>query len=477
MAFRIVCRISFLFTFGIFSCTQIAAGADRAVSKSTLQQLTTLSPGASLTLDAFPAGPEQTATIRFRRVQIYSDDAQMYAITPAGEQKIPRSRLIFLRGRSDDTSVRVAMSLNPDGSFASGDGSSAVGSFLLKGRVDKKGTLTLASQPLKSALPSENAFEFTCANDNIKMKVHSLGANAVGDLGERLRLAARIAASSPTTTASQLRTATIAIDTDSLFMSRLFGNDTTKATNWIAGMFNSMNTMYENDLQVELLIGTTILRTSSASDPYTAMQPSGTSSTTMSTNLNIFGNYWKSNNASVSRSFAMLLSGQIASTSNSCSSSGIAWLDQYCQKGFSNGGNTVGSYSVTQVCTSINIDPNGVFDSRVVGHEIGHNFGASHTHCTNISNGSAPAANNTIDQCFNQESASGCYAGVTSCPAAGHGSIMSYCNFTSVSGCAGGTQNALQFHPTQINDVLLPDIANHTPSCLSNDQIFADGFQ
>ncbi|MEO8804051.1 MAG: hypothetical protein ABI375_11930, partial [Rudaea sp.] len=157
MNFRLGSRPLFLVTFGLLICAQIATAADRSVDKSTVQRLSTLSPDASLTLDAFPAGPKQTATIRFRRVQIYSADAKLYAASPGDRQEIPRSRLIFLRGRSDDGTVRVAMSLNPDGSFDSGDGSSAVGSFVLKGRVDKKGALTLASQSLESTLPSENA--------------------------------------------------------------------------------------------------------------------------------------------------------------------------------------------------------------------------------------------------------------------------------------------------------------------------------
>jgi len=51
---------------------------------------------------------------------------------------------------------------------------------------------------------------------------------------------------------------------------------------------------------------------------------------------------------------------------------------------------------------------------------------------------------------------------------------MSYCN---ISGC--GAQNQLHFHSTHINQVLLPDIASHTPSCLGAalpDEIFKNGF-
>ena len=116
-------------------------------------------------------------------------------------------------------------------------------------------------------------------------------------------------------------------------------------------MFNTMNTMYENNLQVQLLIGTTILRTNSATDPYANFAQGAADST----KLNFFANYWKTNESTVPRAFATLLSGLNASTTNSCSASGIAEIDAYCNTSF--------SYSVNQVCTSINIDPNGAFDA------------------------------------------------------------------------------------------------------------------
>jgi len=178
-------------------------------------------------------------------------------------------------------------------------------------------------------------------------------------------------------------------------------------------MFNTMNTMYENDLQVQLLIGTTILRTSAASDPYTAMLPNNPAAdpqgTRMPTNLNIFGAYWKNNENAVPRAFTTMLSGQIASSGGGCSAAGIAWVDEYCQKGFTSGSNTVGSFNLTQVCTNLGVDPNGTFDARIVGHEIGHNFGAAHTHCTDITTGASKVATNTIDACYNGEAGSGCY--------------------------------------------------------------------
>ena len=448
-----------------------ASAAELALSHATMAHLTALKPGEATSLDAFPSGANSAASIRFERVQIYAADAHIYVMTATGKQEVPRSTRVFLRGYANDGSARVAMSLNPDGSFVEGNGTGPEGSFVLQASVDASGASKFAAKPLESTLPAGFQFNFRCGNENQNLDMRSLDMHSGEDLADQLHAATSSVGVAAASSPSAFRFATIGIDTDSLFMSRLFSNNTTSAVNWIAGMFNTMNTMYEGDLQVHLLVGTTILRTSAANDPYTGASDSPSDTH----DLDIFGNYWMTNEGSVQRSFAILLSGQIASTSNSCSAAGIAWVDEYCQDGQTSGADTVGSYSVEQVCTSINIDPNGSFDARIVGHEIGHNFGLFHTHCTNATTGAAKTATNTIDQCYNVEG--GCYSGATSCPAGGAGTIMSYCNFTSVSGCAAGTQNLLQFHPTQINQVLLPLISSNTPSCLRTDEIFPNGFE
>src|SRR5262249_33074325 len=137
-----------------------------------------------------------------------------------------------------------------------------------------------------------------------------------------------------TATSHALRFATVAVDTDNPFMLKLFSNNTSSATSWIASMFNTMNLMYERDLLVRLLIGSTFYQTL-ATDPYTSMTLAGSSDTAMNDNLNIFSNYWMNQHpaGSPSRTFAIMLSGLLPSTSTSCSASGIAWINAYCKTG------------------------------------------------------------------------------------------------------------------------------------------------
>ena len=148
---------------------------------------------------------------------------------------------------------------------------------------------------------------------------------------------------------------------------------------------------------------------------------------------------------------------------------GIAWRNRYCQTQHN------GSYTSTGV-HQLGI---GVASSAfLVGHELGHNFGARHTHCANATNGSGNTGVNTIDQCFAGESGLGCYAGVTSCPTSGPGApagtLMSYCHLRSPQ-CGSG-DNVLQFHPTHVT-LVRNRIAANTPSCVRSEVIFTNGFQ
>ncbi|NJL28535.1 MAG: hypothetical protein HC897_11930, partial [Thermoanaerobaculia bacterium] len=249
--------------------------------------------------------------------------------------------------------------------------------------------------------------------------------------------------------------ATIAVDTDNEWNHKKFANNTTNASNWLADLFTQMNVMYERDVVLRLFQGTTILRLDLDNPPTYNDDPwTVTGSGASITHLNEFGNWWSANQGGVSRVLAMLLSGK---SSNPNSSSGIAWIDGYCETQ-----NTGGGYSVTQTFTA-NISV--LNDVRVIAHELGHNFGSPHTHCY-----SPP-----IDNCYASEA--GCYSGPVSCPG-GPGTMMSYCHFPSGAGGANCGANQIAFHSrtiTLINGL----IAAHTPACVPplSAPIFTDGFE
>lgn len=406
-------------------------------------RLATLPTGAGLVLEGVPDGHGGRADLRFERIEPYAPGARVIRVDAAGEHELPRSRRVHWIGRDAAGTVRGSLSFDPGFGRVTGGGYAPAGAFVWTGERDGE-RLRLHARPLAAVLPPGVVPEVVPGEDGLDS-----GRPFPDALS--LALAGQVPAGSP-------RAAVVAIDTDNEFLSRRFANSTSAASDWIGDLFATMNAMYVSDLNLSLQQGTTYLRT--ATDPYTVTAtPAGSS------NLNEFGGYWQANYASVPRSFAALLSGK---SSSGNSASGIAWINAYCETQ-SQGG----SYSVNQVFTNAQVPV--VYSARIVAHELGHNFGAYHTHCTNASSGAAPTASNTIDRCYSGEG--GCYSGATSCPASGPGApagtVMSYC---SLIGCGNG-QNVLQFHPAQVT-TLSALIAQHTPSCIavSADEVFSDGF-
>lgn len=435
--------------FLLFAASGATAAENGAVrfDADALGRLQRLTPGQSVEVAEFPAGPGVLTVIDFKRIDIYAAGARIVVVDDQGEHEVPRSNRIHLIGHSKDGSTRVGLSFDPDLVNAPyGAGSSPSGAFEIRSqRIDNGWQFSAISA--EAALPTGVTLDYQSNEDSLP------DPNAAPSTFDHL-----VQDNSPL---GALRFAVVAVDTDVSFMSERFSGNTANATAWIAGLFAQLNLMYESDLDVRLLQGTTFLRT--ASDPY-----ANSDSPASSAALNEFGNYWQANYSSggsaVSRAFAMLLSGN---SSSGNSASGIAWINSYCRTAGSGG-----SYSINQVFTNSAI---GISSSAfIVGHELGHNFGAAHTHCSSAADGSYPTSTATIDQC--NTSGTGCYSGPTSCPVSGPGAplgtVMSYCH-VSPSSCG---QNVQQFHPTHVTQ-LRNRVAANTPGCLSlSDVLFANGF-
>ncbi|MCP4250229.1 MAG: hypothetical protein GY778_24560 [bacterium] len=135
------------------------------------------------------------------------------------------------------------------------------------------------------------------------------------------------------------------------------GSNTTNVENAVQSVINNVNIQYERDVEITHRITTIIIRTSSASNPYTTNDSSAL--------LNQVRTEWEANMGHIQRDMAEMFTGRNITGSVI----GIAWLNAVC-----------GSfgYSVVQsdCCGS------GACASDLSAHELGHNWGADHCSCS-----------------------------------------------------------------------------------------------
>ncbi len=378
-------------------------------------------------IDDWPVAPGERAAVALTRFDVYSPEARIWQVGPGGAlTEVPRSRLAFFRGQAEnDPGTRVFVAVDPDartfsGFIAAEEGIQEIHPLReTDPRALASEHLIAAAEPLVSGTDDERSW--TCDQS--------------GAPPEFLDNKAEASTTLPlfTEAITTLHTATIAVDTDNELINNKFGGNVTTATNSIANLFAAMTIIYERDLLIRLLQGTTFLRT--AADPYSSMG-------TTFDKLQEFGNYWNANNGNVTRASATMLSGRGGS-----GASGIAWVDVLCNNG--------SGYNYTQLfLTGTSVTS---AETMVVAHEIGHNFGSPHTHCYNP----------PLDNCYNAEA--GCFAGTKSCPTPTTingvpnvtGTLMSYCHLGGLAGCT--TSNV--FHPGSVA-LLQPKIQSKVNVCI-----------
>ena len=413
--------------------------------------LLALQVDSSLIVEGWPTAPGERSTLELTRMDVYAPGARIVKVEKGKLVDLPRSRLAFFRGLvAEDPDARVMLSVDPDTQSFEGLVSRPEGLLEIRpwGKSPKGTTYLVA------------------ASDSFQLKVE--GQAPVWSCGQRstvldsLALAPEAPWQKSAKAITSLHTATIAVDTDNELMQLKFGNNAAAATNYIAALIASMSVLYERDLLVRLLQGFTILRPSTTADPYNQsctviVQNTTTFCLANGAQLNEFANHWSGGCSGactgVSRALAMMLSGKSTPTT---SASGIATINQLCS--------TSSGYSFSQVFKFGG--STAAHDSKLVGHELGHNFGSPHTHCY-----SPP-----IDTCYNGEA---CYSGPQSCPAPATyngvpnvtGTVMSYCHLT---GCGSFEV----FHPTTVS-LLAPLIQNRVGQCIfpALTPFFSDGFE
>ena len=210
----------------------------------------------------------------------------------------------------------------------------------------------------------------------------------------------------------------IAIDLDFATWSTF--NNVDNATEWALAMMAGVEAIYTQELDGLALLQVSYVHIWQTGDPMNSfVQDAGAM-------LDSFRSTWLNNNSlnSIQRDVTHLLTKR-----TNTGTGGIAYLDVNCSSyayGFSANLTNTSNYNINGY--SWNLD--------VVSHELGHNFGANHTHWCGWPGGA-------IDDCASAEG--GCQDG----PSVGTGTIMSYCHTTS-------TGKTLEFHPLVKTYALVP---------------------
>jgi hypothetical protein len=201
----------------------------------------------------------------------------------------------------------------------------------------------------------------------------------------------------------------VAIDTDTEYTMSAHGGNTVAASQYALLLMGAASTVYDRDLNCKLPVS--YLRLWTGEDPWTQ--------TEMGAQLGQYRDFWVANMGGVSKDLGHHLNGRGLG-------GGVAWVGVACMwqewaYALSSGIGYGFPYPLVD-------HDHGNWEPMVVNHEIGHNFGAPHTH-------------------DHTPPADGC--GLGDCTLAYEGTIMSYCH-----GCAGGMSNvSLRFHEYSITSI------------------------
>ncbi|MBL9140894.1 MAG: hypothetical protein JNK53_03420, partial [Phycisphaerae bacterium] len=350
-----------------------------------------------------PLGPSRTVNVVLSRIDPFTDDAVIVEVVdgPDGkpiERALARPQADFFAGIVEgEADSRVLIARTELG---------------VSGYVhDSQGTYVLSNGPAGANLPLLSYSLTDLPEGTIEWSQWGCGDLPGGEVFMNGNGAGHEGGAAGVTPCRQVR---IAVETDNEFTATL-GNSTAAAA-YAATIFSGVLDIYSRDVSARPQMSYLRLWVTTQ-DPWTA--------TSSGAQLDEFRNYWLANMGSTSRNVAHMMSTRSLG-------GGVAYLSSLCNTfAYGVSGSMSGYFPYPLVNNS-----SQNWDIIVVAHELGHNFGAPHTH-----NYCPPA-----DQCAPSGYFGSCQ---TQQVCINTGTIMSYCHL-----CSGGTGNIqLLFHPQNIASI------------------------
>lgn len=356
----------------------------------------------------------ESKTLVLQRFELFSPTARVVVGTKDGDRTMADPEIVFLRGGvAGKPGSRVFLAVTPD---------SANGLV----RWDDQ-TRVISSDPL-DADAGIGVFDPTTSKAS-RLALAGAGCGALPIQSPHARAIEALieqAAANPTETlrlAASCRLVDIAVETDYEFTSESFGGDTVASAAYAATLLAAVSTIYQTEVGVQLRVS--YLRVWDQNiDPYETNSAIEL--------LYALREHWNTNMRHVHRNVTHLLSSRALDGAG-----GVAWLNALCESRESGYGYGLSGYLSGMFPRPLqSYDPQN-WDVVVVAHELGHNFGALHTH----------QMTPPVDRCGLNLA--------DRCADAHLGSIMSYCH-----SCTNGMANiGLSLHPRVVQERILPYLA------------------
>ena len=232
----------------------------------------------------------------------------------------------------------------------------------------------------------------------------------------------------------------IALDVDNHTLGT-FGNDCNAAVDWAVGVLAGVDLIYRSELNDLLSLQASYVNVWETPEPWASITDAGSM-------LETFRLAWLGGDYGLNGQTRDLV--HLMTRRGNTGTGGIAYLNVACSNDYG-----FGFSSAMSAASNFVPLPSYSWNLDVVAHELGHNFGANHTHWCGWGGGAdhpSGTAGGAIDNCYDVEGS--CGAG----PSVSSGTIMSYCHLNANVG------KTLQFHPIVEQQAFFPTI-NANPGC------------